>query len=116
MAAIFAASSLTQLPQLPGGLADHSGHFIAYGALGVAALRAFAKVAWAGVTGRRALKAVTLASLYGVTDELHQMFVANRHPGVDDWAADVLGALTGVGLVLLVARIRRSRPARIDSV
>ena len=44
MAAIFVASSQTHLPRLPAGLADHTGHFIGYGALGAAALRAFAKV------------------------------------------------------------------------
>ena len=116
MAAIFVASSQTHLPKLPADLANHTGHFLAYGALGAAALRAFARVTWAGVTGRQALKAISLASLYGVTDEFHQMFVTNRHAGLDDWAADVLGATTGVAIVLLVARIRRSRRARIDSV
>jgi len=116
MAAIFVASSQTHLPDLPAGLSNHTGHFIAYAALGVAALRAFAGAAWAGVVGRQALKAVILASLYGVTDEFHQVFVANRVPGADDWVADTLGALTGVAIVLLAARTRRSRRARIDSV
>jgi len=116
MAAIFFASSQTHIPDLPAGLSNHTGHFFAYGVLGASALRAFAGVSWAGVAGLPALKATVLASLYGVTDELHQVFVANRFPGADDWVADTLGALTGVGLVLLLARIRRSRRARIDSV
>jgi len=116
MAAIFVSSSQTHVPVLPAGLSDHTGHFIAYAALAASALRAFAGVSWGGVAGPPALKATVLASLYGVTDELHQIFVANRHAGIDDWVADTLGALTGVGLVLLVARIRRSRRARIDSV
>jgi VanZ family protein len=116
MAAIFFASSQTQLPDLPAGLSNYTGHFIAYGALGVSALRAFAGAAWAGVVARQACKATIFASLYGVTDEVHQVFVANRSPGADDWVADTLGALTGVGLVLLLARIQRSRRARIDSV
>lgn len=116
MAAIFFASSQTQLPMLPVGLSNYTGHFIAYGALGVAALRAFAGAAWSGVAARTAWQATALASLYGVTDELHQVFVANRFPGADDWVADTLGALTGVGLVLVIARIRRSRRARIGSV
>jgi VanZ family protein len=116
MAVIFVASSQTHVPQLPAGLSNHTGHFLAYGALGAVALRAFANVTWSGVTIGPAQKAISLASLYGVTDELHQMFVANRLPGMDDWAADTLGALTGVGLVLFAARIRRSRRTRIDSV
>ena len=107
MAAIFAASSLTAVPDLPGGLSNHTGHFVGYALLGALALRGFSGARWRGVTGASAWRAVAFASLYGITDELHQFFVANRTPDVVDWVADSLGALTGVCLAVGVARLRR---------
>ena len=111
MAAIFFASSQTAVPDLPAGLSNHTGHFIAYGALGASAFRAFAKATWAGLTRGSAIKGVVFASAYGVTDELHQIFVPNRFPGVDDWVADTLGAITAVLVVMAAARWRQSRTA-----
>jgi len=112
MIAIFAASSMTDVPDLPGGLSNYTGHFIGYGMLGVFAIRAFAGAAWAGVTRAAAMRAVALSAAYGATDEVHQMFVANRMPDVADWVADVLGAAVGVVAVLVIARaIARRRPA-----
>jgi len=107
MAAIFFASSQTALPNLPAGLSNYTGHFIAYGALAAFALRGFAGAAWRGVTWRAAVMAVTLSAGYGVTDELHQRFVPNRFPGIDDWAFDLIGSLVGVALGLLAARFAR---------
>ena len=42
--------------------------------------------------------AVLLASLYGLTDEIHQFFVPGRVCSLDDLAADTLGSLIGVSL------------------
>lgn len=39
--------------------------------------------------------AVAAASLYGVTDEIHQLFVPGRFCDPADWLVDTLGALTG---------------------
>jgi VanZ family protein len=107
MAAIFVESSQSHVPDLPAGLSNHTGHFLAYGALAVAALRAFARATWSGVRPRAAVFAVLLASAYGLTDEFHQRFVPNRMSGLDDWAADTLGAITAVVIVLVMARRRR---------
>ena len=107
MAAIFVASSLTAVPDLPGGLSNHTGHFIGYALLGAFSCRGFAGARWRGVTVGAAWRGVALASAYGVTDEFHQSFVANRTPAVDDWLADTLGALTGVLIVLAIVRLRR---------
>ncbi len=43
MAAIFVLSSQSTIPDLPGGLSNHTGHFIGYGMLGALALRGFAQ-------------------------------------------------------------------------
>ncbi len=106
MAAIFVESSQSHVPDLPAGLSNHTGHFLAYGVLAVAALRAFAGAAWAGVGARAAISAVLLASAYGLTDEFHQRFVRGRMSGLDDWAADTLGAITAAVIVLVIARRR----------
>jgi VanZ family protein len=116
MAAIFAESSQSQVPDLPAGLSNHTGHFLAYGALAVAALRGFAGATWSGVGPRAAIFAVLLASAYGWTDEFHQRFVPNRMSGLDDWAADTLGATTAVVVVILIARLRRKRLERTRDV
>jgi VanZ family protein len=113
MAAIFAASSLSTKPDLPGGLSDSTGHFIGYTLLGALAIRGFAQGRWRGVTGRSAWQAVVMSSLYGVTDEFHQSFVPGRSPSVEDWCVDTLGALTAVVLVMAAARfVGRDRANR----
>jgi VanZ family protein len=109
MAAIFALSSMSGVPDLPGGLSNYTGHFIGYGLLGTLLLRGFAGARWAAVSPSSGWRAVVLASAYGVTDEVHQAFVPGRTSSVEDWAADTIGAVTGIVLVLLVARVRRLR-------
>jgi len=104
MAAIFYESSQTQVPDLPAGLSNHTGHFIAYAILASALLRALAGIRWSGVTLGTAAGAILIASAYGVTDEFHQRFVANRFSGIDDWIADTLGALTAVAVAVAIAR------------
>src|SRR4029453_4079037 len=116
MVAIFGASSLTDVPDLPGGLSSYTGHMIGYGILGVLAIRAFAGARWAGVTGGAAVGAVLLSAAYGVTGELHQMFAANRMSDSRDWFADVAGALLGALAVLAIAHALRRRAANTRGV
>lgn len=116
MAAIFVASSMTAVPDLPAGLSNHTGHFIGYAILGSLALRAFAGARWRGVTARAAGWSVLLSSAYGVTDELHQTLVPNRTPAVDDWAADTAGAVIAVLAVLILAHLIGRRRPRTRSV
>lgn len=52
----------------------------------------------------RAWLAVLLASLYGVSDELHQSFVPGRSSDVTDWLADTAGAFLAVLVVRYVLR------------
>jgi len=51
--------------------------------------------------------ALALAALYAVTDELHQGFVAGRHPSAVDVGIDALGALIAL-VVVGIIRARRS--------
>jgi VanZ family protein len=110
MAAIFTASSFSRLPSLPGGLTNHTGHFIGYALLGALLVRALAQASWSGVT-RRAMTLAWLGSVgYGITDEWHQSFVPTRTPALDDLAADALGAAAGIAIVLLWRRFASRAP------
>ena len=57
----------------------------------------------------RALLSVLLASLYGLSDELHQAGVPGRDADGLDWVADTLGACFAVGAVWFLTRRRRKR-------
>lgn len=60
---------------------------------------------------RRAfLVAVICASLYGITDEWHQLFVSGRMSDPIDWAVDTVGAGVGAGIAYAIMR-KRSRYA-----
>lgn len=79
-------------------------HALAYAVLG--ALLALA-AAGPRFPGRRAvLLGAALASLYGVTDELHQSFVPGRDTSAGDWVADTLGAAAGAALAITAVRRR----------
>jgi VanZ family protein len=52
----------------------------------------------------RALVSVAAASLYAVTDEVHQLFVSGRQGSPVDWLVDTAGAITGVLVYRLVSR------------
>jgi VanZ family protein len=127
MAAIFWASSLPgDAIHLPGfRFSDKAAHFAAYAALGIliglrhALLRrleggrpggaASYRAAPAGrepVPGRAAFdRAGALAGiLYGLSDEIHQMFVPLRETSFSDFAADALGVLAGLYLLRHLAQ------------
>ncbi len=48
-----------------------------------------------------ALAAIALASLYGASDEFHQLFVPGRMCDPADWLTDTCGAALGSGLAAL---------------
>jgi VanZ family protein len=105
MALIFFASSLSD-PGLPaGGMWDKAAHFIAYGALGAALVHALAMGQSAANTARWLLLATLLATVYGVTDEIHQYFVPPRTPDILDVAADAAGAAAGALAMAVLARV-----------
>jgi len=95
-AAIFFVSSRSKLPELPPGLLswDKLHHCAAY-AVGGAAL-AYARRA--RPAGPWPWAAALLGSLYGVSDEVHQLFVPGRNSDWHDWLADTVGVLAGIFL------------------
>lgn len=101
MAAIYIGSSMSDLGAPPGGLSDKAAHVVAYAALGAALMRALAGGRVAAMTARRVLTATLLATLYGVSDEVHQSLVPGRTPDVLDLVADLCGGLAGaIGLTV----------------
>jgi len=70
-------------------------HAVEYAGLGGLCYRAFR---W-GVSGQVAshalLFAIVTVSLYGITDEVHQLFVPFRESDWQDWLADTAGAVIG---------------------
>lgn len=75
-------------------------HFSEYLVFGVLLFLA-ARQTWPSAKmAQLALIAIALASLYAVTDEVHQSFVPGRLCDPADWLTDTLGATLGVGASL----------------
>ena len=55
---------------------------------------------------RLPLLAMALASLYGISDEFHQIFVPQRSCDPADWAVDTIAAL--IGALICYALVKRS--------
>jgi VanZ family protein len=106
MSVIFAASSIPDLGPLP-GMSDKSGHSIGYALLGALLFRALAGGRLSGVTWGRAIATVVLTTLYGVSDEFHQMFVPGRTADRLDVLADGIGAVLAV-LAIVAAAVARA--------
>ena len=56
------------------------------------------------VVKRAALTGFIVAVLLGAATELVQMIVPNRTAGLNDFFADSLGALIGIGVMILVKK------------
>ena len=88
-------------------VSDKALHAIAYfllGGLFWLTLRAYGMRHW-----KRTLYVLGTLTVYAALDELTQELVTGRHAAVDDWLADVVGLVTVVILVELVAAVFRSR-------
>jgi VanZ family protein len=83
------------LELLPYG--DKLAHAVAFGAL----------ASFVYLASGRFWLALALASAYGVSDEVHQLFVAGRSPDARDWLADTAGAWLALWAVRYLTRLRR---------
>lgn len=82
---------------------DKMFHGGAYAVLGVLLLGA-QRLSAGGYDWRQVATSALIASLYGISDELHQAFVPGRSSDVLDWAADTIGALLATLLVAWLSR------------
>ena len=98
------------LPSLPLGWwnADKFVHGVVYAVLGALCWRG-ARGTFARDRGRgqQVLAAVVFATLFGISDELHQAFTPMRSPDPFDVIADAVGGL--VGAIVCVAIVARKR-------
>lgn len=76
-------------------ISDKVLHAVEYGILAVFCHRAFRWAAGPAVARQAVLLAIVAASLYGLTDEVHQAFVPLREASWQDWLADTIGAAIG---------------------
>ena len=107
MAFIFVASSVPG-NQLPGGVWDKLAHLLVYAALGAFFMIPLSGGRVSRVTLVTAAASIVLSCLYGVSDEVHQMFTPGRSPDILDVVADTLGAAVGALGVFVLAAICRS--------
>lgn len=107
-ALILAASSVSLRTdaELPRG-SDKAAHLFEYGVLGFLAARAVHLTRARGSLAAAVLLGALLAFAWGVSDEIHQMFVPDRAAEWTDLAADAVGALAGAGLL---GALRRRAP------
>ena len=85
-----------QLPSfLLENISDKVLHAVEYAVLGGLCYRAFRWGASGQVASHALLFAIVTASLYGMTDEAHQLFVPFRESSWQDWVADIIGAAIG---------------------
>jgi VanZ family protein len=106
MAMLFGFSSLSTLPSPPADFSFYDVHVAAYAGLGAVTARATGK-GLRDVSWRAVLAAVVISSLYGVSDEYHQLFVPGRSFDVLDMVADIIGSIVGASAVGAWSIIRR---------
>ena len=98
-AVIFYLSSLPGTTYFPSFFsADKVLHVVEYAVLGYLVARALGNY---GLTNKKLfIRACTLCVLYGISDEVHQMFVPHRSPSFVDILADGIGSSLGIGLYI----------------
>lgn len=110
-ALIFFLSSVSEVPALPGGISDKTAHTLLYSGLGFLVARALTGGLGRPVPLRVVVIVVLFAGCYGLSDEVHQLFVPRREFDLKDMAADVAGGGIGSGLLWLWSILRRFRHA-----
>ena len=97
--AIYIQSDLPASEHIPSfEFSDKILHFLAYAVMGVLFYRAYQTLRIKGDPRMLILLSVVSASLYGISDEIHQYFVPFRDASIFDAVANMLGAVCGVYL------------------
>lgn len=79
--------------------ADKLVHVVVYAVLGGLCARPLRRTPWGQQRPWTSIAAATaVATMYGVTDEIHQMFVPQRAADAWDLAADAVGGVVGATL------------------
>jgi len=81
-------------------------HVAEYAVLGALCYRALRGSGYDSWRQQAIPAAILLASLYGVTDEVHQAFVPFRDSSWLDWLADTVGAALGAAAMHRILNLR----------
>jgi VanZ family protein len=90
---------------------DKLGHLTLYAVLGLA----LAWGRWRAQVPIPHILLLAIGALYGMTDEVHQMFVPGRQPDFADWVADVIGLAIGYGTALTLTGRTRNGQSRTEA-
>ena len=81
-------------------------HACAFGSLAFTLSYWFAADKWLTQPFRYFAVVCLIAACYGISDEIHQIFVPGRDASIYDWFADCIGAVLAVFLRLKIVNIR----------
>ena len=104
------------LPPLLDLFGDKVLHAVEYAGLGALCCRAFRYGTAGPLAARAALWAVLAASIYGITDEVHQLFVPLRDSSWQDWLADTIGATVGAAAAMKWFGYRENRTPALAAI
>jgi VanZ family protein len=110
-ALIFALSSVSSMPAPPGGISDKAAHALLYSGLGFLVARGVSGGVARPPSVRVAAVVIGFAAAYGLSDEIHQLFVPARQFDLQDLSADVCGAALGTAAWWLWGILRRTHDA-----
>jgi VanZ family protein len=99
MAMIFVLSSIPDPPDVPSLVGDKVSHAVLYFGLGALFARALAGGWFRRLTVKAAIVAALSSTMYGVSDEMHQMLVPPRTVEIGDVLADAIGSAAAAALV-----------------
>ena len=99
-----------EVPQLP--YIDKVLHFAAYALLSALFLRALKMLPIKDNIRLITILGITLSSLYGISDEIHQHYVPYRDADIMDALADIIGSIFGVYIYQSIWTKRFLRPRR----
>ena len=110
---IFIQSDYPSPESLPSfAFSDKLLHFAAYAIMGVLFYRAYQTLPLQNNIQLLMLFSMISASLYGISDEIHQSFIPDRDGSFSDAIADALGAVCGVYLYNMWMMARENRRQR----
>jgi VanZ family protein len=101
----------SEIPDLPTPNFDKLVHGLLYLVLGACCVRGLGQ-STSLTPGTLVAAATMLATAFGVTDELHQLFTPRRSSDWHDVVADAVGALVGAALA---TRFRRRRQPALST-
>jgi len=112
--AIYIQSDLPASEHIPSfEFSDKALHFLAYAVMGILFYRAYQTLRIKDNLRMLILLSVVSASLYGISDEIHQYYVPFRDAEILDAIANFLGAICGVILYHLWA-VSRGRGQKTE--